>query len=647
MFDLFRSRAKAVRYLLGAILLVVAFSMVVTLVPGFVGSAYDSSANPVLAEVGNDTITAREAQLWVAQEMRNGNIPNELAGTYVPLVVDQMIAQRAVADYARRMGFEVGDSEVAFTVESLVPSLFQGGQFIGSEYYSQYLSQMGFTIPQFEDNIRKERQQFKLTHMAREAVVVSDKEIEAEYRRQNNKIRLDYVSINPAPFRSQVSATQDDLQAYYQAHQSEYQLPEQRDVQLILIEESSVSASATIPESQLRQAYASQLDRFQTEERVRVRHILFDTTNKTDEEKQQAEQKAEEVLQQLRDGADFEELAREYSEDVGTAASGGELGWVTRGQLVSSFASAAFALAPGQISDVVATEYGYHIIQLEEKQGAQVQSFEEVRGQLEQELSRQFVYDRMQDLADTVERELTAAPSTAAQIAQKHGLEFRELSRFTKDDSIPALSSNTEALNLLASLGQGQVTPVMQGGETTLAVGTVTAVYPARPSEFSEVEDRVRTAVIQEKAADLARQKAAELEEYLKTAPEDLAGAARSVGLEMGTSDPIALNEPAGELGSGFYYQEAFDSPVGAVLGPINTGAQAFYVKVIEKTEADMSGLPAQRQTILNGLRGDKRQLRIQLLNDGILNRMTERGEVKINQDAIDNLVSAYRSTSS
>jgi len=645
MFDLFRSRAKAVRYMLGAILLMVALAMVITLVPGFVGASYDSGNPGVLAEIGDDVVTAREVQLLLNEQMRAGNIPREMASTYAPILVNQMISDRAVAYYAGQMGFQVSDAEVAFAVESMIPSVFQGGQFVGQDLYAQYLKQMGYTIPEFEEYVRKQLLQFKVENMALEATLVTDREIEAEYRRRHEQIRLEYVSISPALFQSGVNATEEEMREYYETNQRLYNVPEQRDVELVIIEPSAIGDSATVPEAQLRQAYQNQIDRFRFDDRVRVRHILLNTMEKTDEEKQETEQEAEEILQKLKDGADFAEMAREYSEDAGTAQNGGELGWITRGQTVANFEAAAFSLPVGQLSDVISTEYGYHIIEVEETEEARQQPFEEVRDRLEAEMSRQYLYDRIQEVADTVEQELTADPDAAEEIATEHGLQFRRIQRFTGGGSIPELSSSAEALSLIASMGAGEVTPVIQSSEDTLVVAAVTAVYPSRPSDFEDVKDRVRSAVVQEKATEQALQKAEELEKRLETAGEDLAGAARDVGLDVQTSDPFTLNGTAGELGSAYYFEQAFESPVGTVLGPINAASQGFYVKVIEKTEADMEGLDDERETISTELRQSKAAIRKQLLDDGILTRLIEEGKVKINQNAIDAFTNAYQTT--
>jgi len=136
MFDLFRSRAKAVRYLLGAILIVVALSMVITLIPGFVGSSFSSDTN-VIAEIGKEVLTVRDVQVNIQQQLRNNAFPREMAGSYVPMIINQMIADRAISFEAERLGFSVTDAEVAMAVQTMIPQLFQNGEFVGKDVYSQ------------------------------------------------------------------------------------------------------------------------------------------------------------------------------------------------------------------------------------------------------------------------------------------------------------------------------------------------------------------------------------------------------------------------------------------------------------------------------------------------------------------------------
>ena len=355
MFDLFRSRAKAVRYLLGAIMIVVSISMVVTLIPGFVGMG--GGPENVVAEIGDEALSTRDVQTSIQQQLRNKAFPREMAGVYAPLIINQMISDRAVAYQAARMGFQITDADLARSVQSIIPDLFQNGQFVGQAAYARYLEQMNLSIPEFESNVRKQMLLLALTNLVLEGEVVTDEEIEHEYRRKNEKIQVDYVNLSPSNFRPQVKVSEKEMRAYYEQNKPTFRIGEQRDARILVIDQDEVSKALTVPEEELRKTYRASVDRFRLPDRVKVRHILLKTMGKSAEEIEKTKAKAEDILKQIKGGADFAELAKQNSEDTGTAVEGGNLGWIARGQTVQNFENAAFSLKPDQLSNVISTEY--------------------------------------------------------------------------------------------------------------------------------------------------------------------------------------------------------------------------------------------------------------------------------------------------
>lgn len=643
MFDLFRSRAKAVRYLLGALLMLVAISMVVTLIPGFVGASY--APENVIAEIGDDVLTAREVQMVIQQQLRNKAFPRDMAGVYVPMIINQMIAERAVAYQAARMGFRVTEADVALAVESMMPQLYQNGKFVGRDVYAQILSQqMNMTIPEFEENVRKQILLTRLENFVLEGVAVGDREVEQAYRRRHEKIKVDYISISPADFRSKVNVSREEMLAYFNANKSNFQVGEKRDVGLIVVEEGAVAQTLQITDEELRRIYQSEPDRFRTPERVKVRHILLKTTEKSEAEKAKAKAKAEELLKQLKSGADFAALAKAHSEDAGTKENGGDLGWITRGQTVENFEKTAFALKPNELSGVISTEYGYHILQVLEKEPARLRPFEEVKAELAEEQKKQRLYDRMQELADQARAELIKAPTQGEQIAARLGLKFVRVDKFTPGDPIPGLGTSPDLDEAIASLAKGGVTPVAQLGSNRLVVAAVTEVYPARPAEFAEVEDRIRETLVSQKAQAMAAEKTKQLQEMVKTAGNDLEKLARALGVSVKSSPEFGREGSVEGLGSPVYLEEAFQAPVGQVVGPINAMGQTIVVRVTGKVEADMSKLPAERAEIVTALKRQKAQERKELFEDGILTKLIQEKKVKIYDRNIQRLAALYRS---
>ncbi len=642
MFDLFRSRAKIVRYMLGAILLVVALSMVVTLIPGFVGASYSDDSN-VVAEIGDQVLTSAEVQQQIQTQLQNNQFPREMIGNYVPVIINQMITNQAIAYQARRMGFVVTDQEVAQAVQSMIPALFPNGQYVGDEMYAQYLSRMRLTIPQFEANVRTQILVLRLMNIALEGEIVTDREIEQEFRRRNEKIKIEYVVVSPQSYRTQVQVSQAEIQEYYDANRATFRIGEKRDAAVLVVDQGKLAQSVQVPEAQLRAAYASQADRFRTGERVKVRHILIMTTDKTPAEVAQAKAKAEDILAQLKKGADFATLAREYSDDKATAQDGGNLGWIERGQTVPAFEQAAFSLKPGTLSDIITTEYGFHIIEVLEKQPAQLQPFDAVRGQLEDEVKRQMVVDKVQQIADQARDELEADPSQPRQVAEKLGLTVYTLSKVGAGEPVPEMADNQQALDNLLALPENGVTQEFDLGADRLAVGVVTKVYPARQAELSEVQDDIRQRLVSQKANELAQQKRQQMAEEVG-AGKSLSEIARSLGLQVHTSNEFNRGGNVDGLGSAAYLGEAFDAKVGTLLGPITATGQSVVCKVLSKTPADMTQLAEQREQIRTDLQQSKARSRQELFADGILTKLIDEGKVKINQHTVDRMVNAYTS---
>jgi peptidyl-prolyl cis-trans isomerase D len=643
MFDLFRSRDKAVRYLLGALLGLVAVSMVITLIPGFgMGSAPQEQ---VVAQIGRDSLTTREVQTTIQGALRGRQIPPEMVQFYVPQLIDQMITERAVAYQASQMGFKVTDEEVANAIRSMLTQYFPNGD-ITQQGYAQFLSSQGLTVDEFERNIRQNLLLLRLQNLALEGAIVTPSEVQEEYRRKNDKIKVQYVKYTPPKdLRSGVTVTPEEIRAYYNSQKAQFTTPEKRSLVLLIADEAKIGATVQVPEQELRAAYSSNIDQYRTPERVHVRHILIKTTDKSKEDVAKAEAKANDLLKQIRAGADFAKLAKENSDDPGSAQKGGDLDWVTRGQTVPNFENSAFSLKPNEISNVIKTEYGYHILQVLGKEQAKVKSFEEVKDQIAAERKRQAVFDRMQQVMDQARAELAKTPANAEQIATKYGLTIETVEKHGSGESIPEVGTSTEVENALTGLKQGEVSPVFQIGQNKLGVVEITQVFPSHPAELADVEKDIRERLTAQKTQQIANQKVKEATDKLKAgaAGGDLAALAKQVGGEVKTSDLFTSEGAAEGIGSASYLAEGFSKPVGSTVGPFTVGNDVFLAKVVEKQPADMSKLPAERESIVLALKRKHAQERKEMFEDGLMAELIKQGKVKKYQDTITRIVQGYR----
>ncbi|MCL6508432.1 MAG: peptidylprolyl isomerase [Bryobacteraceae bacterium] len=411
---------------------------------------------------------------------------------------------------------------------------------------------------------------------------------------------------------------------------------------LLVIDEATVARSVTVPEEDLRRAYEANREMYRTPERVHVRHILLKTTDKPKEEVPKVKARAEELIKQIRSGADFAELARKHSEDPGSAAKGGDLGWVVRGQTVKAFEDTAFTLKPNQVSNVVATEYGFHILQVLEKQEARLTPFAEVRDQLAEERKRQLVYDRMQVLSDQARAALQKDPRGAERIARELGIDFVRVPPAAAGDPIPQIGRSRELEEALLPLRAGEVTPVVQVAGNKLVVAAVTEVIPPRQAELAEVEEQIRQRLAEDKVRQLVEQKARELLEKAK-ASGDLQKAARQMGLEWKKTQPFARTGAADGLGSAAYLERAFTGRPGEIFGPVAVEDKRFVCKILEQLPADLGQLAAQRDAIIESLKSQKARERNELFEQSVRDRLISEGKVKIHQDVINRLVANYR----
>jgi len=384
MFDVFRSSSRAVRTIKIVLLSMVALSMVVYLIPGF-GSGGSGSQDQIVAEIGKSALTIQDVRQRLQMLMRNRQVPKEMVEMYAEQTLNGLINERVMAYEAERLGFEVTPEDMLRNLQVMAPMLFQNGQFIGKEQYAALLREQDLSISEFEASTRVQLLVSKLANLVSQGVVVTPEEIARAYQSRNEKAKLEYISLPPDKYRSEVNVSPDEISKYYQANKATYQVSEKRSFVLLVIDEAKVAQRVVAPEAELRRYYQASLDQFRTPDRVHVRHILLKTTGLSKEEEPKVKAKAEELLKKLKAGADFAELAKANSDDPGSGAKGGDVGWIVKGQTVPNFENTAFALKPKELSGVVSTEYGFHIIQALEKEPARVKPFDEVKDQLAQE----------------------------------------------------------------------------------------------------------------------------------------------------------------------------------------------------------------------------------------------------------------------
>jgi peptidyl-prolyl cis-trans isomerase D len=390
--------------------------------------------------------------------------------------------------------------------------------------------------------------------------------------------------------------------------------------------------------------YSQNQESFRTPERVKVRHILLKTDGKPASEEPKIKAKAEDLLKQIRGGADFAALAKKNSEDPGSAASGGEYpGFVARGQTVPEFEKTAFSLKPGQTSDLVKTQYGYHIIQVLQHEDARLRPFEEAKTELAVQAKKQLVNDAMNRISDTAQAALQKDPAHPETVAAALNMQLVRVDGFTAGQTVKEIGSNPDFEQAVAALKKGEASQLLALPDNKVALAVLMDVTPPRPQTFEEVQGKIRDTIAQNRLAVVVQNHAKELVEKTKSMGGDLAKAAKAMGLEVKTSGEVDRSGTVEGLGSATYVQEGFGRPDGTVFGPISTPDATVVAKLLQHTDPDLSKLPDQRVALRDEIKSQKARDRNSLFEAGLRDALVKQGKIKIHQDVINRLLAGYR----
>ena len=644
MFDLFRSREKSVRYILGALLTLVALSMVITLVPGFGSGRYGGGNENLIAKIGDQELTVQEVRQAIQGQIQRKVFPAEMAQFYVPIFVQSMVSERAAAYQARRMGVRITDQEVADTIVTQIPQLMENGKFVGKEAYAAMLASQNLTIDRFEEDFRKQMELTRLRNLVLDGVVVTPAEVENEFRKKNEKLQISYVVLNTEKFSKQVTVTPQEIQDLFAKSRQQYMRPESRNFLLFAVDDEQMAKQIKTDDATLRKIYDAQKDRFKVEERVKIRHILVMTQDKPKEQVDALRKKAEDLLKQVKSGADFGELAKKNSDDPGSKEKGGDLGFVVRGQTVPEFEKTAFTMKSGDISNIVQTTYGFHLLKCEGHEFARIRTFEEVKNELAAESARDQVQSLTQKVANEIRSALIKSPADAEAVAAKYGIPPVKVEKAGRGDPIPEVGVNPDFQDSAFRLPKDGVTSLISVANK-LVVARVTGLNPPTPRELPEVEGQLKSQIEQQKVQQLIQAKVKEFQDKLKASNGDLAAAAKSFGLEVKTPPAFTHDDKIDGVGTAMTFNEAFNKNAGETGGPLPMPSGTYFYKVVEKIPPDLTLLAAQRGGILDALKTRKAKERDELFQEGIVSMLTKEKKLKIYDDNVKRLVNSYRSS--
>jgi peptidyl-prolyl cis-trans isomerase D len=615
-------------------LVLVVLAFIIFYIPDFLrGSGTDASSGDTIASVEGHAITSGEfrrtyqAQLQQYRSAYGGQMSEQLLKQLgiEQQILQQMVDEQASIAEASRLGIDVSDEEVRQRIFA-IPAFQENGHFIGDERYQQLLRMQRPPLApaDFEDVIEKLRA--SLTSW----LSIPEKELEQEYRRRNDKVKLAVVSFAADKFRGQVNATDPEVAAHFDAHKTDFKIPEKRKIRYVLIDLEVVRAKVIVPPADVERAYQSNIEQYSTPEQVRASHILLKTEGKDDAA---VKKQAEDILKQAKAGADFGELAKKYSEDDASAKNGGDLDYFTRGKMVAEFDAVAFTLQPGQLSDVVKSQFGYHVIKVTDKKAGNTRTLAEMRQQLTDQLAFERAQAQAGDLAANLEKQISK-PADLDKVAKAQGLTVQESGFFARDEPIMGIGPSPEAAARAFEMKIGDVSPAVRASRG-FAFLTPTAKQDPYVPKLDEVKDRVREEVVKIKARDLAKQKAAEIAARLKGG--DFEKAAKAAGVEVKTTELIARDAPITDLGvSPAVDEAAFAMTTGAVSDPIATDGGAAIIKLVDKVQTTAADYSLAKDKFRDEVLADRRNR----FFGAYMVKAKQRMKIQVNRESLQKAVS-------
>jgi peptidyl-prolyl cis-trans isomerase D len=625
----FENQKTGVRILFGVIIGILALSMLLYLVPQ--GSNTAESATDVVARVGDQSVTLADIQQQLTQIRQQSQVPPQLEGLYARQILSQLVFQKEIEYEAKRLGITVSDKERADRIKQYLPTAFNGDTFVGMDTYAREVRQrFQLTVPVFEEQVRDSLVLEKFRKLITDGISLSPAEIEQEFHDQNEKVKLEYVVVKPEDLAGKVLVDETEIKTYYDQNKSRYQIPEKRVVRYALVDLTQIRQNTQVTDDELKVAYQDNIQQYQVPNRFHAEHILLLTTGKTDAEVSEVKTKAEDILAQTRQkGANFEDLAKKYSEDPGSKAKGGDLGWLVQGQTVPEFEKAAFNLDNGEISGLVHTQYGFHIIKLIDKESAHTKTFEEVKDSIKTPLLLQKADQQAGALAERISAEIRQSNKASLDdIAQKYHLTNSETAALGPNDPILALGTSKQTREQVSNLRPGELSlPVRT--DRGYVILSLKQIIPTHQGTLEEVKEKIMADLKEQKSAQQAMAKANELEKRAKNG-EKFDASAKALGLEPKTSDPLARNGSIAGVGSGKQLGAAFSLKAGDLGAPVNLGTNWVVYEVVEKTEPNPADFEKQKKTITDQLLQSKRQLAWEAFRTALEERMKQDGKLKL-----------------
>lgn len=579
-------------------------AMIVTLVPGiFDSSAANNTANFATVRVpgffgrfagDSATITNVEVENQARAMLQQQQVPEQMAQMYLPFVMQragqQQVERAVLVQEADRLGLQVSNDDLVHELKNgpLGQYLFPNGQYIGDEKYEAFISQQfgGLSVVRFESEVKQDMELQRLEALVTGGVTVSEQAAREAYLKQGEKVKFDYAVLSLNDLKKTINPSDAELEQFFKAKASLYAtaIPEQRKIQFFQVDSSSIPGGAPkVTDAEIQSYYNQHQADYKVPEEVKTRHILITVPKGADAKTDAAAKaKAEDLLKQIKAGGNFAELAKKNSDDPGSKDQGGDLPLIPTSNLDPAYARAAMALSPGQTSDVVRSQFGYHIIQTEQKQAAATKSLADVKDEISGKLSAQKFVAAQNAYAAQLASE--AGKSGMAATAKAHNLNLITTDFVGRSGTIPSVPDSSSLISAAFGAAKGAAPQTANTGEGN-AVFQVVDVQAAHAPAFADWKGHVLDDYRDQKAPELLTAQLQKLDTRAKQLG-DLRKAAAEMNVPVKTSDAVGRDGQVQDIGSLSGPASAiFDLQKGGISGPITGGPNGAVAQLLDRQQ--------------------------------------------------------------
>ena len=518
-------------------------------------------------------------------------------------ILSDLLSNRLLYHEAKRAKIKVSDEEVADQMAKIMKN------FGSRENFLRYLQYQGIKYADFEEEVRRQIAISRLTQMIKDSVVLTDEEVKSYWIAENESLDLAYLFLDPEKYASDIKVDAGEAKKFYEDNKEDFRVPEKVKVAYVLISPEEFEKEVKITEEEIKNYYEQHPDEFKVEEKRRASHILISVPlDATEEQKEKARKKLQEIKEKLQKEDDFSKLAREYSDDKASAQKGGDLGFFAYSDMTPEFSKAVFSMKKtGEISDIVETPYGFHLIKLTGIEPARKKSLKEVKNDIQQILLEQKTGDLALEEIKKVRDQIEKGKLTFEKYAREHPERVKFPSPFSRYEKIEGLSWNSQLNKIAFSLDPGKLSSILKVAEGYLIM-MLEEKKPSSIPPWDEVKEEAMDKLAREKAKKITAQRAQDILKEIKENKKKLSDFAQEWEYQVLNSITRSqwLKGITGEDREKFI-RVAFSLTEGEVSNPVFL-SQGYYIIQVFKRQIPLEKFEQEKQEFRKKLLARKQE---------------------------------------